>query len=291
MREPVRDELVMAAVSSNLRVYSIRKPVAAFLTGAAIALLAGLIGLGGAEFRLPLLIMVFALYPHRAVRINLLISFATLAAASVVRLQFVPQAQLVQFAPEIIAMSLGGVITAWIGAGALSRIPRNRMLPLLAALLAFIAMLLVAGAAVHEASGFSMAPGPARAAVALALGFVVGTISSLLGVAGGEFIIPGLVLIFGADIKTAGTASVLISLPIVITGVTRHFMAGKFRSRSMLAYLVLPMSLGSVVGAMLGGQALTWVSQETLRIVLAAILLASAWKLWRKAETEGQKSR
>jgi uncharacterized membrane protein YfcA len=278
----------LTAAESNMRVYSVRRPVAAFLTGAAIALLAGLIGLGGAEFRLPILIMVFALYPHRAVRINLLISFATLTAASVVRLQLVPPAQLIQFAPEIIAMSMGGVITAWIGAGALSRIPRYRMLPLLAALLTLIAMLLVAEAAVNEAAGFSMGPGPARTAVALAVGFVVGAISSLLGVAGGEFIIPGLVLIFGADIKTAGTASVLISLPIVITGVTRHFVAGKFRSRSMLSYLVLPMSLGSIAGAMLGGQALTSVSHETLRIVLATILLASAWKLWRKAGTEQQ---
>jgi uncharacterized protein len=281
------DDLVMTAAASNTRVYSVKRPVAAFLTGAAIALLAGLIGLGGAEFRLPILIMVFALYPHRAVRINLLISFATLMAAAVVRLQLVPQPQLFQLAPEIIAMSLGGVITAWIGAGALSRIPRHRMLPLLATLLAFIAVVLVAGIAVHEAAGFSLAPGPARAAVALALGFVVGAISSLLGVAGGEFIIPGLVLIFGADVRTAGTASVLISLPIVMAGVTRHFMAGKFRSLSMLFYLVLPMSLGSVAGAVLGGQVLTWVSQETLRMALAAILLVSAWKLWRKAEAGG----
>jgi uncharacterized protein len=281
------DDLAVTTAASNTRVYSVRRPVAAFLTGAAIALLAGLIGLGGAEFRLPILIMVFALYPHRAVRINLLISLATLAAASVVRLQFVPQTQLMQFAPEIIAMSLGGVTAAWIGAGALSRIPRHRMLPLLAALLAFIAVVLVAGIAVHEAAGLAMAPSPARAAVALALGLAVGTISSLLGVAGGEFIIPGLILIFGADVRTAGTASVLISLPIVMTGVTRHFVAGKFRSHSMLAYLVLPMSLGSVAGAVLGGQVLTWLSQDTLRIALAAILLASAWKLWRKAEAGG----
>jgi hypothetical protein len=39
-----------------------------------VALLGDLIGLGGAEFRLPLLIAVVALYPHRAIRINLLIS-------------------------------------------------------------------------------------------------------------------------------------------------------------------------------------------------------------------------
>ena len=38
--------------------------------------------LGGAEFRLPLLIAVFTLYPHRAVRINLLISLVTLAMSA-----------------------------------------------------------------------------------------------------------------------------------------------------------------------------------------------------------------
>jgi len=36
---------------------------------------------------------------------------------------------------------------------------------------------------------------------------------SLLGIAGGEVIIPSLVLAYGVDIKTAGTASLLVSCP------------------------------------------------------------------------------
>ena len=68
------------------RLYPIRRPLAAVLAGAAVAILGGLIGLGGAEFRLPILITVFALYAHRAVRINLLISLATLAMSAVARL-------------------------------------------------------------------------------------------------------------------------------------------------------------------------------------------------------------
>ena len=71
--------------------------------------------------------------------------------------------------------------------------------------------------------------------------------------AGGEFIIPILIFVFGADIKTAGTASVLISIPVVLTGVTRHWLTGHYRSQSMLAYLVLPMSIGSLIGAVIGG--------------------------------------
>jgi uncharacterized protein len=45
-----------------------------------------------------------------------------------------------------------------------------------------------------------------RGAVAVVAGLFVGTMTSLLGVAGGEFLIPILIFIFGADIRTAGTA-------------------------------------------------------------------------------------
>jgi len=46
--------------------YPIRRPLAAACAGAVVAILGGLVGLGSAEFRLPILIAIFALYPHRA---------------------------------------------------------------------------------------------------------------------------------------------------------------------------------------------------------------------------------
>jgi uncharacterized membrane protein YfcA len=273
----------MNAGVAGSRVYEVRRPFAAFCTGAAVALLAGLIGLGGAEFRLPLLIMVFALYAHRAIRINLLISLATLAAAAVVRLSVIPDTQVRAYLPEIIAMSSGGVVAAWMGAGALARIPRNRIIPLISILLGLIAVMLVVEIFLAGSAVLSLPPDQSiRTGFALVAGLLVGASSSLLGVAGGEFIIPILVLVLGADIKTAGTASALISLPIVVAGVLRHFLAGKFRSRSMLGYLVLPMSLGSILGAVLGGYVSAVVPGSGLRLVLAAILVASALKLWGK---------
>lgn len=272
----------MEAAADSARFYAVRKPLAAFFAGATIALLAGLIGLGGAEFRLPVLIMVFALFAHRAVRINLLISLATLAAASIVRLQLIPGTQVSQFVPEIVAMAAAGVAAAWVGAGLLERIPRDRIMPVIALLLVLIAALMAAEGFLHGEGGLSVSPGLFRTALALGFGLAIGSISSLLGVAGGEFIIPTLVLVFGADIRTAGTASVLISLPIVMTGVSRHFLAGKYRSKTMLGFLVLPMSLGSIAGAVAGGYVSLAISQNALRLVLAAILAASAIKLWSK---------
>ena len=42
-------------------------------------------------------------------------------------------------------------------------------------------------------------------------GFVIGVVAALLGVAGGELLIPTLVLLFGAGIKLAGSLSLAVS--------------------------------------------------------------------------------
>lgn len=276
-------------METSQRLYPVHKPVVAALAGASVALLGGLIGLGGAEFRLPLLIVVFDVYPHRAIRINLVISLATLSVSAGSRLTFLGLGDLSHLSGEILAMLLGGMIAAWLGASLLARISKTRIIGIIVPLL-----LLIAGFLVFEAL-FS-GPGPAglfqdpasRIMAALLAGLLVGSISSMLGVAGGEFIIPILIFAFGADIKTAGTASVLISVPIVLAGIARHWLTGHYRSRTMLQNLVLPMSLGSVAGAVAGGYVSAWVSTDALRIVLAAILAASSFKLW-SSSASGEK--
>ena len=188
-------------------------------------------------------------------------------------------------------MAAAGVAAAWVGAGLLERIARDRILPVIAVLLVLIAALMAAEGFLHGDGGLSVSAGPLRTLLALGFGLAIGSISSLLGVAGGEFIIPTLVLVFGADIRTAGTASVLISLPIVLTGVSRHLLAGKYRSKTMLGFLVLPMSLGSIAGAVAGGYVSLAISQNALRLVLAAILAASAIKLWSKRGADYQRKK
>jgi uncharacterized membrane protein YfcA len=269
------------------RLYPIRRPLAAAFAGATVALLGGLIGLGGAEFRLPVLIAIFALYAHRAIRINLLVSLATLAMSAVARLGFLHSVNLADHAVEIFGMLAGGIASAWFGAGLLQRIPKTRLMGVIAVLLLATAGLLVAETLFHGTAWTLVAPDSQwRGAVAVLAGLLVGALSSLLGVAGGEFIIPILIFIFGADIKTAGTASVLISIPVVLTGVTRHWLIGHYRSQTMLFYLVLPMSIGSVVGALVGGYLAVWAPTDALRLFLAAILAATSIKLWTKPSAD-----
>ena len=106
-----------------------------------------------------------------------------------------------------------------------------------------------------------------------------GLISSLLGVAGGELILP--TLVFGAGIKTADTASLLISLPTVAVGVLRHRRLSSFTERGDLTQTVAPMGLGSVVGAVAGGLFVGVVPATALKFVLGMILIVSAVRIFR----------
>jgi uncharacterized protein len=125
------------------RIYSVHRPLAAFCAGAAVALAAGLIGLGGAEFRLPLLVAVFELYPHRAIRINLLITLATLAVSAVTRVGVLGTTSVATYAWEIAAMTVGGAVAGWVGANLVTRISRPRLIVMMSVLLGVVSVLLV----------------------------------------------------------------------------------------------------------------------------------------------------
>ena len=124
---------------------------------------------------------------------------------------------------------------------------------------------------------------PVRVLAAVAFGLCIGLVSSLLGVAGGELIIPTLVFAFGAGIKTAGTASLLISLPTVAVGVLRHRRLGSFAGEASadLTRTVAPMGVGSVVGAVVGGFLVGVVPAAALKFVLSVILIVSAVRIFR----------
>lgn len=267
-------------------------PLAAFCWGAIIGTLGGLIGLGGAEFRLPVLLGIFALAAHAAVRLNLLMSLATLAASAAGRFGFASFPALAGHWPEILALMLAAMMAAWFGAGLLARIDALRLTRIIAVLLAAIGVLLlveaVAGDALHlgaEPGGWWRAPAGAVA------GIGIGLVSSLLGVAGGELIIPTLIFGFGVDIRTAGTASLIISLPAVAVGVLRHARAGRYGSRAALVGIGAPMAAGSVLGAVAGAALLPFVPVGALKLILGAILLLSSVKLWRKGAAKAEAAR
>jgi uncharacterized membrane protein YfcA len=109
---------------------------------------------------------------------------------------------------------------------------------------------------------------------------VIGVVASLLGVAGGEFLIPTLVLLFGADIKLAGSLSLAVSLPTMLVGFARYSRDQSFSVlRRNLTFMLL-MAAGSILGTFIGGFVLGLVPTTVLLPLLAALLVLSAVKVW-----------
>ncbi len=116
----------------------------------------------------------------------------------------------------------------------------------------------------------------------LAAGCLIGVVSSTLGVAGGELIIPTLIFIFGVGIKTAGSASLIISLPTVMVGLARYARKNMLFSRAEGLSIVLPMGLGSVIGSVLGGVLAGIVPANWLKVILGLVLIGSAMRMFRR---------
>ncbi|HMO54346.1 MAG TPA: TSUP family transporter [Tepidiformaceae bacterium] len=269
-------------VSAPGRETAKRRAAIASAFGLPIGTLGGLIGLGGAEFRLPVLAGPLRLDAHRAVSLNLLVSLATISAALATRSASMSFGAVSDYWPEIAALSVTATSTAFLTAGWLSRLTDARLrLAILILLLSIGCLLLVEG--LVGDGNTHLAPDGRIFAVGIAaiLGFGIGTISTLLGVAGGELLIPTFVFIFGADVKSAGTASLVVSVPVVLTGVIRHSFAGRYKRREDLLSIAIPMGVASVIGAVVGGMLASSAPSNALKVLLGLILVASAVHMWR----------
>jgi uncharacterized protein len=252
----------------------------AFGGGTIIGALGGLVGLGGAEFRLPLLIGLFRFAALEAVILNKAMSVVVVATALPFRAATVPFSVVGANWPIIVNLLAGSLLGAWFGAGWATKLKSETLYRVIAVLLVLIAVVLVFG---HDtaSTGDPLFSGWLLLAAGVIAGFVIGIVAALLGVAGGELLIPTLVLLFGADIKLAGSLSLAVSLPTILVGFTRYSQDQSFKVLRQNRAFVLIMTLGSIVGTFIGGQLLGLIPSEFLLPALAIILLLSAIKVWQ----------
>jgi uncharacterized membrane protein YfcA len=269
----------MSEKSEALPAVAGRNPFVAFGSGALIGTLGGLIGLGGAEFRLPLLISLFRFRGLEAVIINKATSLIVVATALPFRAATVPLSDVGAHWPIAVNLLAGSLLGAWAGAEWATRLNSETLYRIIAVLLVIIAgVLLLAHDTATTAPAFT---GWIQITAGIIAGFAIGVIASLLGVAGGEFLIPTLVLLFGADIKLAGSLSLAVSLPTMLVGFARYSRDQSFQVLRHNRSFLLVMAIGSIVGTFIGGRLLGLVSTSVLLPLLAAILTISAVKVWR----------
>lgn len=255
------------------------KQLSIFGSGLGIGTLGGLIGLGGAEFRLPLLISVFGFEALHAIILNKAISLVVVSASLPLRAGTVPWSHILAHSDVILTLLSGSIFGAWLGAGWATQMKSKNLSRILAILLTLIAILLL----FEQPSQTCSAPwlnGTALLLAGITAGFGIGVVAALMGVAGGELLIPTIVLLFGQDAKLAGSLSLAVSLPTMLIGFARYSRDQSFKIIRTERNLLLVMATGSLLGVFIGGQLLGLISQSILLPLLSCLLIISAFKVW-----------
>ncbi|MFE2912433.1 sulfite exporter TauE/SafE family protein [Kitasatospora indigofera] len=241
----------MAIDSDLVPARSTRSLPLVFGAGAGIGVLGGMIGLGGAEFRLPLLIGLFGFAALSAVILNKAMSLVVVLTALPARLMAVPASALAEHWPVAVNLLAGSLLGAWAGASWAVKMRSSTLYKVLAALMVLMAAALVV---THLTTVDSLGmPLWAQVPCGVVAGFGIGVVAAIMGVAGGELLIPTIVLLFAVDIKTAGSLSLLVSLPTMLVAFARYSRDGSFAVLGANLRFTGVMAAGSVAGAVLGG--------------------------------------
>ena len=250
-----------------------------FVSGAAVGLLGGMIGLGGAEFRLPLLIGVFGFAALQAVILNKAMSLIVVVTALPARIVSIPLDDLRPHLSVVFNLLAGTLIGSWLGASAATRMRAGMLNRVLAVLLAVIAAVLVG---THLGTTHQLGlSGPALVVAGVIAGLLIGAVAAVMGVAGGELLIPTIVLLYGIGVKVAGSLSLMVSLPTMIVAFARYSQDGSFRVLKGQRRFLAVMAAGSIAGTIIGGLLVGAIPESVLIPVLGTILVVSAIKVWQ----------
>jgi len=238
-------------------------------SGLFTGILAGLVGLGGAEERIPFILYALKAPLNDMIVANLIISFLTSAANLILRVQ----AGIVTIAALAIggAMIVGSLIGAYVGSALSHKISERRLKEGIALILSLVVARLALDLLGGVSFPFEAIPSVLEPPAAASFGFLIGVVSGAVGVAGGEYRIPVLVFIFGLNIKVAGTTSQLVSLPTILVALWKHKRMG-FVTRGALRVSVA-MGVGSVVGAVIGTVILVSSSGRVVELVFVLLLV------------------
>lgn len=253
-----------------------RKISAALVFGVLLGAAAGLIGVGGGEFRMPILLYIIGLPVVTAIAVNLLVGLLTVAVSFLRRFQLgLLNGQSVNIA---IIMSITSIVGAYLGAFLTDKIPEKPLKRLLAAFLIIVGLKIGLEPFIQAPLALAFTLGFVEEVLLAALiGLAIGVISGTLGVAGGEFRIPALIYIFSLDIVAAGTASLLVSIPTVASGFLKHQNMGHMNRTATI--IAVAMGVGSVLGAFIGASYAGVVEKDILKVLLGAILILATVRM------------
>lgn len=247
---------------------TVRYVVTAVLSGFFTGVLAGLVGLGGAEERIPFILYALKEPLYDMIVANLIISFATSGLNFALRASagLLPSNAL----PISLAMIIGSIPGAYLGASFSHKVSQRKLKGFIAFVLSLVVVKLISDFFLPTATSSLSLPIYPEMALSVFFGFFIGIIGGSVGVAGGEYRIPVFLFVFGFPIKIAGTASQLVSLPTIAISLFKHRNLG-FLSKRSLAVAAL-MGVPSVLGVIASLRLLLTSGEGFIRLVFTLLL-------------------
>jgi uncharacterized protein len=113
--------------------------------------------------------------------------------------------------------------------------------------------------------------------IILLISFVAGTLGSILGIGGGVIIVPALTIGFGINIRYAIGASI-VSVIATSSGAAATYVKDHITNIRVAMFLEIATTIGALSGALLTA----YVSPKFLYWVFSAILIYSAYSMFRR---------
>lgn len=257
---------------------NLTKILISILTGFILGYFAGVIGVGGGEFRLPVLIYILKLPIFTAITGNLLIGLLTVIATSVMRIKFgMVNNEVILIA---IFMSITSVIGAYSGVIMTNKIKVKTLKIIISIFLIIAGIKFILNPLIKQNFVVYFLPNWQKILISLFIGYFVGIISGILGVAGGEYRIPLIIYLLGIDIKLAGTTSLFVSIPTQTCGFLKHYHLGHLEKKYLL--IIILMGIFSFIGGYFGVYTAYFIQKETLELILGVILLFATVRMLSK---------
>lgn len=174
-------------------------------------------------------------------------------------------------------LAAGAIAGAFVGAGAMHRIPGRRLTQAFAVLLLLVAIRLAFPSEIGG-GGTGGDLDALRIAALVGVGAGTGLLSSIMGVGGGLVSIPAMVLLFDFSQHLAEGTSLLVVIPTALVGAARHSARGYTAWR-----LGMLLGAGGVVAGLIGAQLALALPGAWLQAMFAVLLGGMAVRMLLRA--------
>ena len=266
MNQPINPPAAATASAGDVRSPNGQRVMKVVLVGLVAGFLSGLFGVGGGILIVPALVLLLG-FDQRLAHGTSLAAVLPIAISSLTSYALEDEVDWTFGA----LLAVGAVMGAVIGTHILDRLPHDALAIAFAVLLAATAIRLL----------FDHSEGSGRAdltAVSVVLvvfiGFLTGVLAGLLGVGGGIFVVPAMVVGFGIPAAMAKGTSLFMIVPTSIMGTWRNRKNGNVDLR-----VAVILGLAGVVSAFIAGKISVGMSEQLSNTLFAILLLIVAARM------------